>query len=61
MPAYVIFHDGTLREIATQAPANLDALASIDGIRATKLERYGSVLLNLLRQANIAPARRKRG
>ena len=48
VPAYVIFHDATLREIALQQPDNLDALAAIGGVGAGKLERYGGALLDLL-------------
>jgi ATP-dependent DNA helicase RecQ len=48
VPAYVIFHDATLMEIASRAPASLDELATISGIGAKKLERYGSELLALL-------------
>jgi len=45
VPAYVIFHDSTLAEIARAQPRNLDALAAIAGIGARKLERYGEALL----------------
>ncbi|HEY3612627.1 MAG TPA: DNA helicase RecQ, partial [Gaiellales bacterium] len=48
VPAYVIFHDATLREIATQEPATLAALAGISGVGETKLAKYGpGVLLAL--------------
>ncbi|MGB6240889.1 MAG: DNA helicase RecQ [Castellaniella sp.] len=42
VPAYVIFHDATLREIALQCPDSLDALAGISGVGARKLETYGA-------------------
>ncbi|NLC60558.1 MAG: DNA helicase RecQ, partial [Gammaproteobacteria bacterium] len=45
VPAYVIFHDSTLREIAARRPANGDELAGIGGIGAGKLARYGDVVL----------------
>ena len=48
VPAYVIFHDRTLREIATAHPTDFDALAGIPGVGAAKLERYGQPLLDLL-------------
>jgi ATP-dependent DNA helicase RecQ len=52
VPAYVIFHDATLRAIASQRPATLDELARIEGIGGRKLERYGEALLGMLdRQA----------
>jgi ATP-dependent DNA helicase RecQ len=50
VPAYVIFHDRTLREIAIGQPQGLDALARIPGVGAAKLERYGQALLELLVQ-----------
>ncbi len=49
VPAFVIFHDRTLAEIAAARPADLDALGGISGIGAKKLERYGESLLTLVR------------
>ncbi|MBI2969580.1 MAG: RecQ family ATP-dependent DNA helicase, partial [Gammaproteobacteria bacterium] len=49
VPAYVIFHDRTLAAIAALQPRDLEALSAIDGIGASKLERYGPALLALLR------------
>jgi ATP-dependent DNA helicase RecQ len=54
VPAYVIFHDRTLREIALARPGDLDALAGIGGVGAGKLERYGEALLRQLAQADAA-------
>jgi len=51
LPAYVIFHDATLAEMAREAPATLDALAGISGVGAKKLEAYGGELLRVLRGA----------
>ncbi|TBR08995.1 MAG: DNA helicase RecQ, partial [Lysobacter sp.] len=48
VPAYVIFHDATLRAIAEADPADLDDLARIPGIGATKLSRYGEAVLQQL-------------
>lgn len=48
VPAYVIFHDATLREIATARPASLSQLGTITGVGAAKLERYGEQVLALL-------------
>ncbi|GAA4870138.1 DNA helicase RecQ [Luteimonas vadosa] len=45
VPAYVIFHDTTLRGIAARKPENADELAHVDGIGSTKLERYGDLVL----------------
>jgi ATP-dependent DNA helicase RecQ len=49
VPAYVIFHDATLTAIATNRPRNSAELATIHGIGAKKLERYGPALIALLR------------
>ena len=48
VPAYVVFHDATLAEIARQRPQSMDALAGVSGVGAAKLERYGAAILNLL-------------
>jgi len=45
VPAYVIFHDATLREIALNQPQTLDELGAINGVGARKLEAYGEELL----------------
>ncbi len=42
LPAYVIFHDATLRTIAEKAPQHLRDLEGISGIGAKKLEAYGA-------------------
>ena len=48
VPAYVIFHDATLRAVAREKPRTLDALGGIGGVGAAKLERYGPALLDAL-------------
>jgi ATP-dependent DNA helicase RecQ len=45
VPAYVIFHDATLREIAMARPASLAELGGISGVGARKLEAYGDDIL----------------
>ncbi len=45
VPAYVIFHDATLREIARVDPRSLDDLSHVHGVGARKLEAYGEALL----------------
>ncbi len=51
LPAYVIFHDATLRAMATQRPRTLDELGTINGVGVSKLERYGERMLQVLREA----------
>ncbi len=45
VPAYVVFHDSTLEEVASSRPRSLDDLRGISGIGSKKLERYGEALL----------------
>jgi ATP-dependent DNA helicase RecQ len=49
VPAYVIFHDATLRQIATQVPSTLAELATVNGVGENKLAKYGQQILDLLR------------
>jgi ATP-dependent DNA helicase RecQ len=48
VPAYVIFPDRTLIEMATDRPATLDALRGITGVGETKLARYGRDFLEVI-------------
>ncbi len=51
MPAYVIFHDATLRQIAASPPSTLSGLGLINGVGETKLARYGQQILDVLAEA----------
>jgi ATP-dependent DNA helicase RecQ len=61
VPAYIIFNDKTLIEMAETRPANLDAMARIGGVGAKKLESYGTAFLEVINgEAEIMhPKRRK--
>ncbi len=48
VPAYVIFHDATLREIAMARPDSLSALAHVNGVGTKKLESYGESILECI-------------
>ncbi|WP_440575271.1 DNA helicase RecQ [Streptomyces sp. AC154] len=48
LPAYVIFHDATLREIATLRPGSLAELGGISGLGEKKLATYGEGVLEVL-------------
>ncbi len=50
LPPYVIFHDATLREMATLRPAGLTELGQVSGVGARKLEAYGDAFLATIRQ-----------
>lgn len=49
VPAYVIFHDATLIEMAEKRPKDKQQLALISGVGDHKLERYGDAFLSLLK------------
>jgi ATP-dependent DNA helicase RecQ len=51
VPAYVIFHDATLAQIAQIRPATLDQLGNVSGVGARKLEAYGAGILEVVNTA----------
>ena len=62
VPAYVIFTDRTLIEMAETRPSSLDELARVNGVGAKKIERYGQTFLEVIAGETLAvphPARRK--
>jgi len=62
VPAYIIFNDRTLIEMAEKRPGTLDAMARIGGVGATKLERYGAAFLQVVTGIDtgpVHPSRRK--
>jgi ATP-dependent DNA helicase RecQ len=61
VPAYVVFPDKTLIEMAERKPATLDQMAGITGVGARKLESYGAAFLEVITGAAEAlhPARMK--
>jgi len=48
VPPYVIFHDRTLREMASRRPGSLEELSSVHGVGATKLEKFGAAFMACL-------------
>ena len=50
----MIFHDATLRAMATERPRSLKQLALINGVGVSKLERYGEQMLAVLNQGEVA-------
>ena len=52
MPAFVVFHDSTLEQIARSKPVSIEELASVSGVGPTKLERYGDELIEVLAGAD---------
>ncbi len=51
VPPYVIFHDATLMQMATDKPQTSEAMLAISGVGQTKLERYGPAFLEVVRPA----------
>jgi DNA helicase II / ATP-dependent DNA helicase PcrA len=51
LPAYVVFHNTTLAEIAGRRPRDLSELGAVPGVGPTKLERYGEEVLAVLAAA----------
>jgi NAD-specific glutamate dehydrogenase len=59
VPAYVVFADRTLIEMAEKRPATLDKMAGITGVGAKKLDSYGAAFLEVITGAaeTLHPAR----
>ncbi len=50
VPAYVIFHDATMREIAKAKPSSLNELRGVSGVGEKKLETYGREIIALIEE-----------
>ncbi len=61
VPAYIIFNDRTLIEMAETRPASLDDMARIGGVGAKKLERYGDAFLSVIQGEAIQVHPMRRG
>ncbi len=48
LPAYVVFHDATLADMARIGPQSLDELGTISGVGSKKLQAYGAQILAVL-------------
>ncbi|MEU8898993.1 DNA helicase RecQ [Nocardia sp. NPDC048505] len=48
VPAYVVFHDATLRDIAARKPASMSELGGVGGVGEAKLAKYGEGVLEVL-------------
>ena len=64
LPAYIVFSDRALVEMATYFPQNETQLLAINGVGGVKLERYGEPFLALLQdycaEHNLQPRRQRR-
>ena len=52
VPAYVVFPDRTLAEMAVRRPTNANALGQIRGVGPVKLDKYGERFLDVVRSAD---------
>ncbi len=48
VPAYVVFHDATLRQVATLRPSTLAELGTVNGVGENKLAKFGQQVLDVL-------------
>ncbi|MDX8047946.1 DNA helicase RecQ [Lentzea sp. BCCO 10_0798] len=55
VPAYVIFHDATLKSIAASRPGSLTALGAVSGVGQAKLTKYGEQILEVVAAGGAAP------
>lgn len=55
VPAYVIFHDATLKSIAASRPDSLTALGAVSGVGQAKLAKYGEQILEVVAGGGPAP------
>ncbi|MEO6361626.1 MAG: HRDC domain-containing protein, partial [Caldimonas sp.] len=51
LPAFVVFHDAALAEMAERQPDTLDTLGEVSGVGARKLAAYGDDILRVLRES----------
>ena len=50
VPAYVIFTNATLEDMAAKLPRTMEAFLTVSGVGAVKAERYGKPFLKLLKK-----------
>ena len=50
LPPYIIFHDKSLLEMSEKLPLDLDSLSEISGVGKTKLEKYGSRFIDVIKK-----------
>ena len=57
LPAYMIFSDATLRELARMKPDTLIELRRVPGIGEQKMQQYGETVIEIIRTGGVTPAR----
>ena len=51
LPAFMVFNDATLREMAEKKPMSIDELLNISGVGEKKAARYGTTFLRIIESA----------
>ncbi len=51
VPAYIVFSDRTLTDMAMRRPPSLESLAQVKGVGEMKLSRYGEMFLAVIRNS----------
>ncbi len=59
MPAYVVFNDASLKDMEAKKPQTLDEFMMISGVGQAKLDKYGALFLNLLKNDKKLPVAQK--
>ena len=52
VPAYIIFHDATLKEMASEKPTNQLDMLAVQGISVIKYDKYGKTFINAIEEFN---------
>ncbi len=55
VPAYVVLHDKTLSQLASERPTDLDGLGRIHGLGPAKLKKYGAEIIEMIRSSHVSP------
>lgn len=50
LPAYTVFHNSTLKEMATRLPQTLEEMLAISGVGQAKLDKYGEIFLEEIKK-----------
>ena len=50
MPAYIVFTNATLEDMARKAPRTMEEFCCVSGVGSTKAQRYGKVFLQAIRE-----------
>jgi ATP-dependent DNA helicase RecQ len=52
VPAYIVFSDASLRDMCRKKPISLVQFSGINGVGSVKLEKYGEIFTNIIREYN---------